>query len=524
MAVPGTKLSTSLARMSATDRIALALTASLLLATACGNGTTTADLALGGPTPQRGGTLRYALSSDPPSVTPLGVGDDQSGLLVVRNVFAGLVDVDPSTLATVPAIASSWTPSADGRTWTFRLRTDARFQHGLGPVTASTFVRDWSLLCSPAVGAPHAWILAPVAGYDRCRQGGGLSGVRAQGDHALVVHLSQPYRGFAASLADPATWAFPPDLNTTAAGRAAFDDSPAGAGAFQITSRTRRDFGPGHAPIPGELVLERFPGYFGRPALVDRVDMPVVDPGNPAAAFSRYRSGQLDVLAVAPTLVDAVRADPRFSQQLIGYPLLELIALEPARATPPPSAATVARSLNPAAVVTQAFGKAGQTADGVVPAGTPGYVPLSEPPLPAAGPPPALVSVTVTTPSDAALRPIADAVVANLRKSGMRARLAAAGSYRVADVRAQYAAADAFLAQLGGSPEQVLLAESRAAADPAAASDDRLAAQRLLQRRGAVMPIAFGETQLLVSPRVRGVVNDGLGAVPLRTLWLARGG
>ena len=92
---------------------------------------------------------------------------------MVRNVFAGLVDVDPSTLATVPAIASSWTSSADGRTWTFRLRTDARFQHGLGPVTASTFVRDWSLLCNPAVRAPHAWILAPVEGYDRCRQGGG---------------------------------------------------------------------------------------------------------------------------------------------------------------------------------------------------------------------------------------------------------------------------------------------------------------------------------------------------------------
>src|SRR4029077_20600397 len=98
------------------------------------------------------------------------------------------------------------------------------------------------------------------------------------------------------------------------------------------------------------------------------------------------RPGELVGLAGRPPWVARVRADPRFSQQLIGYPLLELIALEPARATPPPSAATVARSLNPAAVVTQAFGKAGQTADGVVPAGTPGYVPLSEPPLPAAGP------------------------------------------------------------------------------------------------------------------------------------------
>jgi len=93
------------------------------------------------PAPVDGGTLRFALSYDPVSVTPL-FGGDESGLVVERNVFAGLVDTDPATLRIVPSIARSWSASADGRTFTFDLRAGVRFQHGDGAVTADTFVRD----------------------------------------------------------------------------------------------------------------------------------------------------------------------------------------------------------------------------------------------------------------------------------------------------------------------------------------------------------------------------------------------
>ena len=35
------------------------------------------------------------------------------------------------------------------------------------------------------------------------------------------------------------------------------------------------------------------------------------------------------------------------------------------------------------------------------------------------------------------------------------------------------------------------------------------------------MPIAFGETQLLVAPRVRGLVYDALGAPHLADAWIS---
>ena len=77
----------------------------LLLAAGCGRGA--AAPASPEPRPVNGGTLVYALPADPVSVTPL-YGGDAAGLVIERNVFAGLVDADPSTLRTVPVIARSW--------------------------------------------------------------------------------------------------------------------------------------------------------------------------------------------------------------------------------------------------------------------------------------------------------------------------------------------------------------------------------------------------------------------------------
>ena len=90
-------------------------------------------------------------------------------------------------------------------------------------------------------------------------------------------------------------------------------------------------------------------------------------------------------------------------------------------------------------------------------------------------------------------------------------------------MRAPYPAADAFLAQLAGAPEAGLLAASRATGDQQRAVALQLRAQRLLQRRAAVMPIAFGEVELLVSPRVRGLIDDGLGAPRLRIASIISG-
>jgi ABC-type transport system substrate-binding protein len=477
------------------------------------------------PAPVDGGTLRYALSYDPVSVTPL-FGGDESGLVVERNVFAGLVDTDPATLRIVPSIARSWSASPDGRTFTFDLRPGVRFQDGEGAVTADTFARDWALLCSPDTNSPNAAVLSAVAGYAACRSGAGtLSGVKRSGPLKLFVSLSRPFRDFVTVLADPATWAFPPDRVSSAAGRAAFEQHPVGAGPFQVESLVHREVVPGKATVQGEVVLGRYAGYFGNRPHLDRIDMPVVDAANPAASFTRYRSHGLDVLEVAESLVDVVRADPTFSRQLVGYPRLQLIALVAAdpRSSSVDQRAALESSFDPADVVTDVFGKSGQTANGLVPVGTPGFVPGLLPPKPAGGSS-APGPVTISRPSEPVLQAIADSLVRSLQKSGVEVSITDHGAYELRVLNAGYPSPDALLAPISTLTDAAAgaISAARSAADPVRRDALYADAERDLLARRIVMPIAFGETQLLIAPRVRALSYDALGAPHLAAAWISQ--
>jgi ABC-type transport system substrate-binding protein len=500
---------------------ALLVVVVVMLAAGCGRGA--AIPASSQPRPVDGGTLRYALLADPASVTPLR-GGDEAGLIVERNVFAGLVDVDPGTLEVVPSIARSWSASGDGRSFTFHLRSGVRFQDGAGAVTAETFVRDWSLLCSPATASPNAAVLSAVSGYDACRHGGALSGVRAAGPLTLVVTLDRPFRDFATVLTDPATWAFPPDRVSTPGGLAAFESNPVGAGPFQIASWRRGEAVAGKKIERGEVVLDRYPGYFGRPAHLQRVDLPVVDAANLADSFARYRSRGLDVLELAATRVDVVLADLTFSRQLIRYPRLQLIALV---ATDPRTSsvqqrAALAVAIDPSAIVTDVFGKAGQTADGLVPVGMPGFLPGVAPqPLPDPSAPP-IGKVVLQRPTQPLLQAMADSLVHRLGHAGVEVSVAGSGDYELRVLDAGYPSPDALLARITaatGAPAGLLDA-ARAAADPGARAALYVEAERRLISARIVIPIAYGQTQLLVASRVHDLLYDARGGPRLAAAWL----
>jgi len=500
----------------------LLLAALVVLAASCGRGG--AVPVASEQAPRAGGTLVYALPSDPASVTPLGAAGDPAALAVERNVFAGLVDVDPHTLRVVPSIARSWSASPDGRTFTFRLRAGVRFQRDAGAVTAATFVQDWSLLCSPRFAdSSGSWVLAPIEGYAACRAGTGtLTGVRAAGPLTLVVHLSAPFQRFATVLADPATWAFPAAMVASPAGYAAFEAAPVGAGPFQVASWTHSDHGPGHAPISGRLVLTRNPDYFGAPAHVRRVLMPVVDQGGPESAVARFRSGELDVLQVPPAEVTPVLADPGFARRLVAYPLLEVEALVAPGGRPRGERVAVFRAAGPGQVLRATTGRPAQPADGPVADGTPGYVPGTAQPLSAAQARTPAAPVTVSGASPP-LRPLADGVVSVLHGARIRARLVRSGGYTVESLRAPYPSPDAFLTQLlpsAGAPVRSLIGAARAAPQPGRGDALYAEAGRRLVAEAVFHPVGFAQAELLVAPRVRGLEWDGVAGPHLAGAWL----
>lgn len=74
-------------------------------------------------------TFVFADDGDADHIDPATVFDFES-FQVTRNVYDPLVQVDDANLKLIPWLATSWTPSQDGLTWTFHLRPGVTFHDG----------------------------------------------------------------------------------------------------------------------------------------------------------------------------------------------------------------------------------------------------------------------------------------------------------------------------------------------------------------------------------------------------------
>lgn len=99
-------------------------------------------------------TLHFGNGAEPQELDPhLTTGASES--YVQGTLFEGLVVHDPRTGNPIPAAATSWESSADGRVVTFTLRPEGRWSDGT-PVTAADFVRSFQRLLTPTLGADFA--------------------------------------------------------------------------------------------------------------------------------------------------------------------------------------------------------------------------------------------------------------------------------------------------------------------------------------------------------------------------------
>src|SRR5690242_15130193 len=120
----------------------------------------------------------------------------------VRALFEGLTDYDPKTLTPVPAVATRWESSSDGRVWTFYLRENARWSNG-ETVTAADFVRSWERTLKIGPLAPHTELLSNIEGAAPTMTTPHPFGARALNDHVLQVTLQRPDHSFPALVAHP---------------------------------------------------------------------------------------------------------------------------------------------------------------------------------------------------------------------------------------------------------------------------------------------------------------------------------
>ena len=137
------------------------------------------------------GVLHRGNVADPGSLDP-NYFQNESDQNVLQDLFLGLMTSDPKGDA-VPGMATEWTTSEDGLTWTFKLR-EAQWSDGT-PVTADDFVFSWRRLVDPKVAAPYAYFIYAFKNATDVSAGRKpleALGVTAPDPHTLVIALEHP--------------------------------------------------------------------------------------------------------------------------------------------------------------------------------------------------------------------------------------------------------------------------------------------------------------------------------------------
>ena len=137
--------------------------------------------------------FRFTNSAEPKTLDPqLATGEPEQRIL--RSLFEGLARLDARSLEPVPGVAESWDISADGKTYTFHLRPNARWTDG-HPLTAHDFTYAWRRLQEPSLGSEYAYIMHMVR-YAQALNTHADQAAALQGPiQAAVAELSRKFPG-----------------------------------------------------------------------------------------------------------------------------------------------------------------------------------------------------------------------------------------------------------------------------------------------------------------------------------------
>lgn len=252
------------------------------------------------------GELRV-FGDDPVSLDPAVMSDTNSAEYVME-VFGGLVTLD-RRLRIQPDIAERWEISPDGKTYTFKLRPDAKFHDGK-VVKASDFVYSIERAADPKTNSHTAdtylgdirGVLDKLAG--RAQQ---VAGVKAPDDSTVQLEIDAPKAYFLAKLQYPT--AFVVDKENVERGGRTWMEKPNGTGPFKLVEWNKGT----------RIILEANPNYHLGAPRVQRVRFNIAG-GN---AMTMYENDEIDITPIGLADIERVEeaTHPLNKQYVIGRTL-----------------------------------------------------------------------------------------------------------------------------------------------------------------------------------------------------------
>lgn len=232
-----------------------------------------AAVAVPGLAAAQGAPLRVGLGSIPAVLDP-ATALEGSVPFIARQVFDTLLQYRDGSSDVEPGLATSWTVSRDGLSWTFRLRDGVRFHDGT-PLTSRQVAESLDRIIVPN----HALTPSPNPGGLRLLRGspGVVKDILTPDSRTVQINLLLPYAPLLTVLAHPV-------FSIVQAGTGAA--KWIGTGAYLISEIS-----------PGRVSLEANPSYWAAPPKTARIQL--VEMGDAARAEADIDARNLDILVLA---------------------------------------------------------------------------------------------------------------------------------------------------------------------------------------------------------------------------------
>ncbi len=264
----------------------------------CGATITLVLAVLAGCAPHRGGPaaghgdaniLRRGLDLEPDSLDPQKARSVEAQR-VLRDLCEGLTTLNRHGRP-APGIATTWTVSPAGKTYTFTLRRDARWSTG-APVVAADFVDGLRRLVDPHTASAYAAVVSVIRNAPAIIAGRlppQALGVSAPSAHTVVIRLRTPAQYLPALLAHPTTCPVDPALLKRYGDNYAQPGHMPSDGAFILTQWAHGSY----------IELTRNPDYW-RNSQTRLAGVRYVIATDENAELEMYRAGELDIMDVVP--------------------------------------------------------------------------------------------------------------------------------------------------------------------------------------------------------------------------------
>ena len=246
-------------------------------------------------------TFIFAASSDPASLDPAFASDGES-FRVARQIFEGLVGVEPGTADPAPLLAESWEVSDDGLEYTFTLKEGVTFHDGTdfdGDAVCANFER-WNNFTGVLQSESLSYYWQKVNGGFASSDVPGLDGTgkyescEAPDATTAVIHLRSPLPELVSALSLPAF-----SMQSPTALEEYDADGVTGDGEAPVLPEYATGHPTGTGPFvfeswsPGEeVVLSAYDEYWGEQGQVRRIVFPIIS--DATARRQALQAGDID--------------------------------------------------------------------------------------------------------------------------------------------------------------------------------------------------------------------------------------